>query len=197
MIADRSSTKTTRAEAERWTYQRYRRETAEGEHFEVIEGIRTMAPSPSRFHQYALTKLASQLETFVTRENLGTVLVAPFDVYFSEDEFVQPDILFVAKDHSERLTDHGVRGAPDLVIEIVSPGSTRMDRITKRNLYAKHGVPEYWIISPNEQTIEVLTLQNRKYETAGFYEEDDSIASPTLIGFSCVVRDIFVRDDES
>jgi Uma2 family endonuclease len=197
MIADRSSTKTTRVEAERWTYQRYRRETTDGEHFEVIGGFRIMAPSPSRFHQYALTKLASQLETFVARENLGTVLVAPFDVYFSEDEFVQPDILFVAKDHSERLTDHSVRGAPDLVVEIVSPGSTRMDRITKRSLYAKHGVPEYWIISPNEQTIEVLTLRDGKYETSGFYEEDDSIVSPSLAGFSCVVREIFVKENDS
>jgi len=150
-----------------------------------------MSPSPNRRHQTALINLATQLKEFAKRNQLGTVLVAPFDVYFSEDEFVQPDLLFVAKEHVERLTDNGVKGAPDLVVEIVSPGSARTDRLTKRNLYAKHGVSEHWIISPNERTMEVLSLKEGNYESVGLYEGDEAIKSPLLPGLLIVSNPLF------
>ena len=177
--------------AEHWTYTRYLRETVESEYFSVIGGERLMSPSPNRWHQTALINLATQLKEFAKRNQLGTVLVAPFDVYFSEDEFVQPDLLFVAKEHVERLTDNGVKGAPDLVVEIVSPGSARTDRLTKRNLYAKHGVSEHWIISPNERTIEVLSLKEGNYESVGLYEGDEAIKSPLLPGLLIVSNPLF------
>ena len=179
------------AEAEPWTYARYVRETTEGEYFAVIGGRRLMSPSPNRWHPVVLINLVAKLREFVKQKQLGTVMVAPFDVYFSEDEFVQPDLLFVAKEHSDRLTDSGIRGAPDLVVEIVSPGSVRADRITKRNLYAKHGVPEYRIISPNEHTVEVLSLKEGGYESVGLYEEPETISSPLLSGLAIKVAQLF------
>jgi Uma2 family endonuclease len=191
MITDRTARKPAAEIAERWTYERYLRETADGEYFSAIGGQRLMSPSPNRFLQRGLIKLAARLEDFVEREKRGKVFMARFDVYFSEDNFVQPDLLFIAKEHAAGLTDQGVRGAPDIVVEVLSPGSKRADRVTKRDLYAKHGAPEYWIISPDEQTIEVLKLREARYETDGLYEIGDNLVSPTLSGFSCPLTELF------
>jgi Uma2 family endonuclease len=188
MVSARTAPETAKESAERWTYERYLRETAEGEYFAVIGGQRLMAPSPNRLHQVVLINLAGRLKEFARQNHIGTVMIAPFDVRFSDDEFVQPDLLLVAKEHAERLTDSGVMGAPDLVVEIVSPGSVRADRLTKRALYAKHNVPEYWIISPTEYTVEILSLEEGQYELAGLYENEETLASPLLAGLSIKVN---------
>jgi Uma2 family endonuclease len=186
-----SQSETATEENEPWTYTRYLRETAEGEYFAVIEGERLMSPSPNRWHQTVLINIAARLKEFVKQNGLGTIFVAPFDVYLSDNSFVQPDLLFVAKNHAERITDNGIMGAPDLVIEIISPGSTRADRVTKRQLYARYGVPEYWIISPNERSIEVLSLKAGIYEAAGLYENSEVLASPSLAGFAIKPDELF------
>jgi len=191
MISNRIAPQSVKQDAERWTYERYLRETAEGEYFAVIGGQRLMAPSPNRLHQVVLINLASRLKEFARQNRIGTVMIAPFDVFFSDDEFVQPDLLLIFKEHAERLTDNGVIGAPDLVVEIVSPGSVRADRVTKRLLYARHGVPEYWIISPTEYAIEVLSLKEGQYESVGLYENEELLASPLLAGLSIKVNTIF------
>ncbi len=178
-------------ETETWTYSRYLRETADGEYFAVIEGEQVMSPSPNRWHQIALINIASRLREFVKNNQLGSVYIAPFDVYFSDKSFVQPDLIFVTKQHADRITNNGIIGAPDLVVEIISPGSTRIDRITKRQLYATYGVPEYWMISPNERTIEVLSLKDGGYETFGLYENDEALTSLLLPGFSIKANELF------
>jgi Uma2 family endonuclease len=131
------------------------------------------------------------LQTWVRQSRIGKLGLAPLDVVLGDDEVVQPDLIFVLNEHLDRLTRKNVHGAPDLVIEILSPGSTRLDRVKKRELYARHGVPEYWIVSPGERTVEVLRLQDKQYELAGLYEEDDTLQSPLLPGFTCSVKDIF------
>lgn len=178
-------------ETETWTYTRYLRETAEGEYFAVIEGEQIMSPSPNRWHQIALINLTSRLKEFLKNNQLGSIYIAPFDVFFSDKSFVQPDLIFVAKEHTDRITNNGIKGAPDLVVEIISPGSTRIDRVTKRQLYANFGVPEYWIVSPNERTVEVLTLKSGLYEASGLYENDEILSSPLLSGFSIKVTELF------
>jgi Uma2 family endonuclease len=178
-------------ENEPWTYTRYLRETAEGEYFAVIEGTRISPPRTNSFHQTALLKVCIRLEAFVKQHRLGIVVLGPIDVYLSDTNFVQPDLLFVAKAHTDRITDNGIMGAPDLVIEIISPGSTRADRVTKRQLYARYGVPEYWIISPNERSIEVLSLKAGIYEAAGLYENSEVLASPLLAGFAIKPDELF------
>jgi len=174
-----------------WTYERYLRETAEGEYFTIIAGERFMSPSPTVFHQHILLNLGMVLQTWVRQSRIGKLGLAPLDVVLGDDEVVQPDLIFVLNEHLDRLTRKNVHGAPDLVIEILSPGSTRLDRVKKRELYARHGVPEYWIVSPGERTVEVLRLQDKQYELAGLYEEDDTLQSPLLPGFTCSVKDIF------
>jgi Uma2 family endonuclease len=176
---------------DQWTYERYLRETAEGEYFTIIAGERFMSPSPTVFHQHILLNLGMVLQTWVRQSRIGKLGLAPLDVVLGDDEVVQPDLILVLNEHLDRLTRKNVHGAPDLVIEILSPGSTRLDRVKKRELYARHGVPEYWIVSPGERTVEVLRLQDKQYELAGLYEEDDTLQSPLLPGFTCSVKDIF------
>jgi len=176
---------------DQWTYERYLRETAEGEYFTIIAGERFMSPSPTVFHQHILLNLGMVLQTWVRQSRIGKLGLAPLDVVLGDDEVVQPDLILVLNEHLDRLTRKNVHGAPDLVIEILSPGSTRLDRVKKRELYARHGVPEYWIVSPGERTVEVLRLQDKQYELAGLYEEDDTLQSPLLPGFTCLVKDIF------
>ena len=90
------------------------------------------------------------------------MLVSPMDVVLSDDTVVQPDLLYIAKDRRHLVKDR-VEGSPDLVIEIISPGTSRRDRTEKLDLYAKHGVPEYWIVDPESLHIEFLLLEGDRY----------------------------------
>jgi Uma2 family endonuclease len=178
---------------DKWTYERYLRETAEGEYFTIIAGEKIVSPSPNDLHQIVLGNLYSLLRAWMQQTRLGALRLAPLDVVLSEDTVTQPDLFVVLATHKNRITSRNVRGAPDLVIEILSPGSVRLDREKKRALYARHNVPEYWIVSPGERTVEVLRLQGQQYETAALLEEGDSLESPLLPGFTCAVKDIFVE----
>ena len=178
---------------DRWTYERYLRETAEGEYFTIIEGEKIVSPSPTSFHQEILGNLHSFLRAWAKQTGIGKVRLAPFDVVLAEDEVVQPDLVLVLAEHFGRLTEKNIQGSPDLVVEIISPGSIRLDREKKRALYARHGVPEFWIVSPAERTVEVLRLHGSDYATAALFEETDTLESPLLPGFSCAVKDVFTE----
>jgi Uma2 family endonuclease len=103
-------------------------------------------------------------------------------------------LIFVFHEHRQGWTAKNFRGLPDLVVEILSPGSIRTDRVKKLKLYAAYGIPEYWIISPGKRTIEILTLRAGQYEQAGLYEEGDSLQSSLLAGFTCAVTEIFAEE---
>ena len=178
---------------DRWTYERYLRETAEGEYFTIIAGEKIMSPSPNDFHQTVFANLHLLLEPWVRQTRVGRLRLAPYDVILADDVVVQPDLLFVLKEHLSQFTTRNFRGVPDLVVEILSPGSVRLDREKKRALYARHGIPEYWIVSPGERTVEILRLQGQRYETTALLEEGDTLQSLLLPGFSCAVQDIFVE----
>src|SRR5574337_750504 len=167
---------------DKWTYERYLRETAEGEYFTIIAGEKIVSPSPTSFHQDVLGNLYTLLQAWARQHKAGKVKLAPFDVILASDEVTQPDLCIVLTQHLDRLTEKNLRGAPDLVIEILSPGSVRLDREKKRALYARHDIPEYWIVSPGERTVEVLRLQGQQYETAAWLEEGDTLQSPLLPG---------------
>jgi len=177
----------------RWTYERYLRETAEGEYFTIIGGEKIMSPSPTSFHQAIILNLGRILQTWLLQTGLGKLRPAPFDVILSENEVTQPDLVFVLTQHLDRLGEKNFQGAPDLVIEILSPGSVQLDRVKKRELYARHGVTEYWIVSPGERTVEMRRLHGEQYELVHVYEEGETLSSLLLTGFTCAVKDIFVE----
>ena len=174
----------------KFTYEDYRH-MPEDKRYELIEGELIMVPSPITAHQRISRKLGFILVEFVQKNNLGEVFYAPFDVVLSGENVVQPDILFVSREHSPIITAENIKGAPDLVIEITSPATEYRDREIKRKLYANYGVREYWLVDPDKETIEVMELSEGGFKTAAVYTKGEKVQSPTLVGLSFDPREVF------
>ena len=128
----------------------------DGNRYEAIEGDLYMTPAPTTRHQRVSKRLQYALDRILERPGLGEVFVAPYGVEFpATGEGVQPDIVFVARERYEMITEAGIVGAPDLVVEILSPSTAGRDRTIKLRLYERHGVREYWIVDPDEAAIDV------------------------------------------
>lgn len=152
--------------AVRFTYADYKN-LPEESHYEILDGELIMSPSPTQEHQRVLFRLARILAEFVESRGLGEVFVAPFDVVLSETDVVQPDVIFVSKARSPILTKKAVMGAPDLVAEVLSPGTADRDRTVKAKLYARAGVRELWLADPESKTLQVLELGPVGFELQG------------------------------
>ena len=146
---------------------------------ELIEGEFAMSPSPGSKHQIILVNLTAALHAFTSGNRIGRVLVAPMDVVLSKRTVVQPDLLFVKAARVKIIKDR-VEAAPDLVVEVLSESTIDRDRFVKRDLYAKNGVAEYWIVDPAAKTIEVLTLKGAAYELVAIFEVGDKLSTPVL-----------------
>ena len=175
----------------KFTYKDYKSlPESETNRYELIEGELIMVPSPNIYHQRVSRRLEFLLEDFVEKNKLGEIFDAPCDVHLG-DNVVQPDILFVSKEHFYVIVKEEIKGAPDLVIEILSPATAERDRTIKRTLYARYGVREYWIVDPEKKTVEVLTLKKEGYETFGIYKMQDTLTSPLLSGLSINLTKVF------
>ena len=172
-----------------WTYQEYAALPDDGRRYEIIGGVLYMSPSPSEAHQSIVTRLVYHLFGHVEVAERGRVYVSPFDVELALKDVVQPDILVVLNAHLERITPARVVGAPDLVVEVVSPGSSTQDRHEKFTAYARAGVPEYWLIEPFSRTIEIFTLESGKYRSLGVYEGVATLPSRVLPEFAVKVQE--------
>lgn len=147
-----------------WTYADYARLPATGDRYEVIRGDLHMSPAPRPKHQKVISRLIAAFENFLDEHPVGDVFPSPIDVRpTEEDTVVQPDIVFIAKDNLEMVQDAYIFGVPDLLVEILSPGSLNYDRRDKYHLYAEVGVPEYWIIDPERCTVTVHVLCGNAY----------------------------------
>jgi len=176
------------------TYEDYRNAPeSERERYELFEGELVMVPSPSSKHQLILGNLVDLLRKFVSENDLGMVLFAPLDVILSDDTVLQPDILFVGKEQADIIAEEGIRGAPDLVIEILSEATAKRDRTYKRALYARHGVKEYWLVDPATKTVEVLELEEQGFSRVARYacKEKAPLKSPLLAGLSIDLEKVF------
>ena len=174
----------------KFTYEDYRH-TPDDKRYELLDGELIMAPAPRTAHQRTSRRMGTLLDTFVAENDLGEVFIAPYDVVLSETDVVQPDLLFVSKERSYIINEDNIRGAPDLVIEILSPSTAQRDRTLKRTLYALHGVPEYWQADTDAKIAMVLTLDNGEYKVAGIYGEGQTLVSPLLPGFTLEIDRIF------
>ncbi len=163
----------------------------EDERYEIIDGELIVVAAPLRVHQGTSRNISTPLDTFVKANQLGEMYYAPIDVILSNINVVQPDILFVSRERSHILADEGIKGAPDLVIEVLSPSTARLDKVRKRELYARFGVKEYWQVDTDDLSVEVLTLAGADYDTAGVYGLGNMLISPTLPAFRPNVDDIF------
>ena len=174
----------------RLTYQDYA--TLEGdERYELLDGELILVASPNRDHQAVSVRLLTRMHSFVEENDLGWVFDAPFDVLFTDTDVVQPDLMFISRERGHILTPANVQGAPDLIVEILSPSSSTRDWRAKRELYATHGVREYWIIDPTNRIVSVMLLQDGVLQIEQTRTEDDTATSTVLDGFSVSLDSIF------
>ncbi|MQL51972.1 Uma2 family endonuclease [Desulfofundulus thermobenzoicus] len=167
----------------------------EGAPYQLIGGKLVMTPAPSTFHQIICARIQGKLYNHVNEKDLGLVLFSPIDVYFEEKETYQPDIIFIAKDRLHIIKSAKVTGAPDLVVEILSPSTGYYDLKKKARIYAKHGVKEYWIADPEDTSIEVHTGQGGRFVLNQRVEGEGRVRSLILEGFEVQVKDIFAPLD--
>ena len=174
----------------KYTYEDYLN-TPEGERYELLDGELVLVASPNEEHQLASVKLVSLMYPYVASRDLGWVFHAPSDIVFSDTEVVQPDLMFISKEREHIRTAANVRGAPDLVVEILSPATSKWDWKYKRELYAKYEVKEYWIIDPVNRIVTVMLLRDGVLEIAGAYVEGNTLSSAALEGFRVGLEEIF------
>ena len=179
--------------AEKWTYQDMVENLPPESRYELINNELYEMPAPNTEHQRISRKVEFQLLSFVEKNQLGEVFNAPFDVVFDEDNTTQPDILFISNENLKNLNDKNFRGSPDLVVEIVSPSSVYRDQVAKGNLYAQHGVLEYWIVDPANQVVEILVLENGQYFLKDYLAEKGTVKSQILQGFELKGENIFTK----
>ena len=171
------------------TYDDYCR-TPDDERYELLNGELMMVPAPNMRHQRILLTLGRELDRFTEQHGLGKVYVAPCDVVLSDNDVVQPDVLFVSRAHEHRITEKNVQGAPDLVIEILSPSTAEKDLGRKYELYDSGGVLEYWIVDPAAGTVAVHRRQDGRLEPAGTFGRGESVATAVLEGLAIEVEEI-------
>jgi Uma2 family endonuclease len=146
------------------TYADYAAMPEDGRRYELWDGELSVMPAPGTKHQGFLRDLLVILYGHVKQGGLGLLFPAPVDCILSDTTVLQPDIVFVETSRKAIVTERGIEGAPTLVVEILSPSTARTDRTVKTGLYARHGVPWYWIVDPEARTIEALALRGGAYE---------------------------------
>ena len=161
-----------------YNYEDYLRLPDDGKRYQIIGGKLYRMPAPVPYHQKVSRNIEFILYSFVKEHDLGEVFDAPCDVVLSDVDIVQPDIFFISKEREYIIEEKNIRGAPDLVIEIMSPRSEYLDCKVKVELYEEYGVKEYWLVDPDRKEVEVLTLTQEGYKSLGAFNK--SFSSPLL-----------------
>jgi Uma2 family endonuclease len=157
---------------------------------EFIGGEILVSPSPDPRHQGIVGELHLALRGWADRGRGARVYFAPFDLHLATGDVVQPDLLVLPPPPAGGYRQP-VRATPLLVVEVLSPSSHERDLFLKRDLYARAGVPECWIVDPEARAVEVMRLAGSRYEPAGWFTEGTRLASPTLQGLALEVADLF------
>jgi Uma2 family endonuclease len=177
-------------EKARYTYADYR-QLPEGAPYELIHGHLVTSPSPTVQHQRLVLELCCLLDKYLQDQGEGEVVPGPLDVRLADDTVVQPDVLYVSPDRADRIGEQEIDGAPDLVMEVVSPSTSHRDVFDKKHLYETHGVREYWIVDPDSETVEVHTLTDESYTLHQRCVEGGTPASALLGDFTVDLPTLF------
>jgi Uma2 family endonuclease len=158
---------------------------------ELIDGELFVSPSPKTRHQIVSGRLHLALGNHVNAYGGAAVFYAPLDVLFSDRDVVEPDLIVVTNEQTEIVTEKNIQGVPALLVEIVS--DPRYDRVEKRNLYAKYGVPLYWIVDPDADRVEVYRLEQSGYAKPEILEPGEVLELDILPGFRLAIADLLAR----
>jgi Uma2 family endonuclease len=181
------------ARSVRFTYEDFVNFPDDGKRHEIINGDHYVTPAPNTKHQSVALNLAVSIGGYLKTNPVGNVFIAPFDVVFSDLDVVEPDLLYISRDRLGVLTKAHVRGAPDLAVEILSPGTRRTDEITKRKLYERFGVQEYWVVDPELDVVKIYLRDATGFNKAAelHAERDEALTTPLLPGWSMPLHEVF------
>jgi Uma2 family endonuclease len=177
--------------ATKLTYDDYLTLPDSGPRYQLMDGNLVLSPAPNVPHQRILGLLYRTLFEFTSRNNLGETFFAPIDVVLNSENVVQPDLLFIAKNRASIVERSGIKGVPDLCVEILSPSNRELDLKAKKALYARFGVSEYWIVDPEAETVFVWRPADNANKPAATLFKSDTLASPLLPGFALDLNSVF------
>ena len=183
------------ARLKEWTYEEFMALPEGGPvRYEIIDGDLCITPAPSPRHQKISWNLSRIIGDYLYQNpGRGDAFAAPVDVVFSQDppQVVEPDLVFVATEHVSLITEKNLQGVPDLLVEILSPTTATIDRRVKHSLYERVGVPEYWIVDPERNTVQVFRLSGGRYAEALEFGLGDRLETPLLPGLSIPLSEVF------
>ena len=143
----------------------------EGTLCQLINNKLIMSPAPIDIHQAILNEINVEISILLRKNEIGKIRIAPYDVHFSKQNILQPDILFIKNENLDKLESKGLNGSPDLIIEILSPSTSQLDWEEKKLIYERYGVQEYFLVEPNSKSVTSFFLKNTEYE-----EQETAIA---------------------
>ena len=175
----------------RFTKEDYER-LPEGAPYQLIGGELIMSPSPTFFHQEIIANILEKLRPFVRKNGLGQLALSPLDVHLTDDDIYQPDLIFIRKEKLPSIGPHDrIHLVPDLVIEVLSPSTAYYDYSHKKAIYCERGVKEYWIVDPQDRTIEIMINDGKVFQTEALLHEPAVLESPMFPGFRMNVEEVF------
>ncbi|MEX2551554.1 MAG: Uma2 family endonuclease [Actinomycetota bacterium] len=162
---------------------------------EIIDGELIVTPSPIVRHQRAVRIISFRLESYRQRHG-GEVFFAPLDVFFADDNVVEPDVLFIRAAHAAQVGENYIKDAPDLVVEVSSPSTRRLELVRKRELYERFGVPEYWYVDLEAERVEVYVLTEGAYAAPQLKYSGEQLQSSELSSFQMPVDEALGLEPE-
>lgn len=174
-----------------WTYEDLLDLTDDGKRYEIIAGELYEMPSANTTHATIIVSLMLNVFGPLVSALGVRLFTAPVDVFLLDANPVQPDIFLLLPEQADLIAKRGVEGAPALVVEVLSPSNPEHDRIVKRALYARAGVPEYWIVSPEAAIVEILILDGTVYRTHARIAGDEPLTSPTFPTLTVAASAVF------
>jgi Uma2 family endonuclease len=175
----------------KFTYEDLQHIPPDRNRYEIVDGELFVTPSPITLHQRIVTNLSGELRQHVRKHRLGEVFVAPLDVVFSFSTVLEPDVIFVSKSRRRIVGEKNLTGPPDLVVEVLSESTAKLDREIKPQQYALYGVSEFWRVDPFEKTVEIFRLKKGEYDLAARLEFEENLTSPLFPGLVLPVSSLW------
>lgn len=161
----------------------------DGNRYELVDGqLELMSPAPTVTHQ--MISFQMQKDIAKSCESEYIILYAPVDVILANNEVRQPDLVLIHRERMNILSNRGVIGPPDLVVEILSPSTLKRDKIDKLNTYANFHIPEYWIVEPKTGVLEQYSLEKEQYNLINIFQKDEHVTSPHILCISFTMAEI-------
>jgi Uma2 family endonuclease len=177
----------------RMTAEEYYRLPEGPPYSQLLDGKLVVSPTPDFFHQEIVGNIACAIREYLRRNPIGKVVIAPSDVEFDKDNVFQPDVFFIRNGRLGIIDEHGAKGAPDLVVEVVSGSTGGLDLGPKKMVYTQKGVGEYWVVLPETRSVEVYRFLESLAEPVAKLGADAILITRSLPGFELPLAEVFAR----